>query len=76
MTKSHQLDLRGVACPMNFVKTKLFIDKLKAGELLTVLLDAGEPAENVTSSVKAEGHAICSFEQDTEGHCCLVICKA
>ena len=38
------LDLRGVACPMNFVKTRLFLDKIQEGDLVRVLLDGGEPA--------------------------------
>ena len=53
-----KLDLRGVACPMNFVKTRLKLDKMSTGELLEVLLDSGEPIESVTSSVISEGHLI------------------
>ena len=53
-----ELDLRGVACPMNFVKTRLFLDKISAGDLLAVTLDGGEPLESVTASVQSEGHAI------------------
>jgi TusA-related sulfurtransferase len=53
-----RLDLRGVACPMNFVKTKLKLDKMAAGALLEVLLDHGEAFESVTESVSAEGHRI------------------
>ena len=55
---THSLDLRGVACPLNFVKTKLCLDKLKDGESLMVVLDAGEPIESVYSSILAEGHAV------------------
>jgi len=51
-------DLRGVACPMNFVKTKMALSQLKAGQVLQVLLDDGEPMENVPRSVEAEGHRI------------------
>jgi len=76
IAQPHELDLRGVACPMNFVKTKLYLDKLEAGQFLTVLLDLGEPMENVISSVKAEGHIICSYELVQERHCSLVVCKA
>jgi sulfite reductase (ferredoxin) len=54
----HKLDLRGVACPMNFVKTKLFLDKIPGEDVLTVLLDEGEPVESVCSSVAAEGHHV------------------
>ncbi|MDP3509555.1 MAG: sulfurtransferase TusA family protein [Candidatus Melainabacteria bacterium] len=53
-----RLDLRGVACPMNFVKTRLKLDKMATGELLEVLLDSGEPIESVSSSVLSEGHLI------------------
>ena len=51
-------DYRGVACPMNFVKTKIDLATLKSGELLEVLLDDGEPIDNVPGSVKSEGHRI------------------
>lgn len=55
---SNLLDLLGVCCPMNFVRTKLAIDKIKAGERLEILLDDGEPIVNVTRSVKDEGHRV------------------
>jgi sulfite reductase (ferredoxin) len=51
-------DYRGVACPMNFVKTKIDLAILKSGDMLEVLLDDGEPIENVPGSVKMEGHKI------------------
>ncbi|MDG5815174.1 sulfurtransferase TusA family protein [Chitinispirillales bacterium ANBcel5] len=53
-----QKDFRGVACPMNFVKTKLALSALKSGQILSVLLDEGSPIENVPRSVSAEGHEI------------------
>ncbi len=69
------LDLRGVACPMNFVKTRLFLDKLATGDLVRVLLDGGEPVESVKNSVTADGHAIVSSRECSEGHFCLQIRK-
>ncbi len=51
-------DLRGVACPMNFVKTKMALSRLNTGQVLQVLLDDGEPVDNVPKSVEAEGHRI------------------
>lgn len=54
----YELDLRGVACPMNFVKTRLFLDKINAGDVLKVTLDAGEPLESVSASVVSEGHSL------------------
>ncbi len=58
-------DLRGVACPMNFVKTKLALEPLAPGERLKVLLDDGAPIQNVPRSVAGEGHKI--VEQTREG---------
>ncbi|OHD54645.1 MAG: hypothetical protein A2Y33_02375 [Spirochaetes bacterium GWF1_51_8] len=63
----HFKDLRGVACPMNFVKTKMELAKLKPGDILDILLDDGEPIANVPGSVKSEGHAVLSSEQ-TDGY--------
>lgn len=53
-----QLDLHGVACPMNFVRTKLALEAMETGELLEVILDEGDAMLNVPRSVKEEGHTI------------------
>jgi len=50
VTENHIVDLRGVACPLNFVKAKLELEKLQAGDILEVLLDEGEPARNAPAS--------------------------
>ena len=51
-------DLRGVACPLNYVKTKLKLEMMDAGERLEIWLDAGEPIKNVPMSLKNDGHVI------------------
>jgi len=67
-------DYRGVACPMNFVKVKLDLAKMKAGEQIKVLLDDGQPIENVPRSVAGEGHLV--RDQKSEGeHWSVVIEK-
>ncbi|HEX4966923.1 MAG TPA: sulfurtransferase TusA family protein, partial [Nitrospiraceae bacterium] len=38
-----ELDLRGVICPYNFVKTKLKLEAMAQGQILSVLLDDGDP---------------------------------
>jgi len=53
-------DFRGVACPMNFVKTKIELATLKSGELLEIWLDDGQPIQNVPGSVRNEGHEVVS----------------
>lgn len=72
---SYELDLRGVACPMNFVKTRLFLDKIQAGDILKVTLDAGEPVESVSSSIQSEGHTIEETVEIEADVFCLTIRK-
>lgn len=57
-------DYRGVACPMNFVKVKLDLAKMRSGDRVKVLLDDGQPIENVPRSVVAEGHKIVEQQQN------------
>lgn len=50
------LDLRGTPCPINFVRTKLKLAQMSAGEILEVWLDGGEPIEQVPHSLAMEGY--------------------
>jgi dissimilatory sulfite reductase (desulfoviridin) alpha/beta subunit len=52
------LDLRGVSCPMNFVKAKVAMEELPEGETIEFFLDEGEPLVNVTRSLKDEGYSV------------------
>jgi sulfite reductase (ferredoxin) len=56
-------DLRGVKCPLNFAQTKVQIAGMKPGETLEVILDDGEPIENVPGSVKLDGHIVLNQEK-------------
>ncbi len=58
LSVDESLDLHGVLCPLNFVKTKLALEEMEEGQILEVILDDGEPIRNVPRSVKAEGHKI------------------
>ncbi len=61
------LDLRGVKCPFNFVKTKLKLETMSPGQVLKVTLDPGEPIKNVPRSAQEEGHEILSVSERTDG---------
>lgn len=52
------LDLRGVPCPLSFVRTKLKLEQIPIGATLTVWLDPGEAIEQVPNSLSVEGHLI------------------
>ncbi|MEK6759658.1 MAG: sulfurtransferase TusA family protein [Deltaproteobacteria bacterium] len=62
--KEATLDLRGVMCPINFVKTKLKLEMMEAGEVLEVVLDSGDPIQNVPKSIKEEGHKIIEVKKE------------
>jgi len=52
------LDLSGVACPMNFVKTKIKLSSMPVGSQLDVILDDGAPIENVPLSLEEQGQKV------------------
>ena len=52
------LDLRGVECPLNFVKTKIQLDKMQFGEVLEIYLDPGEAIDSVVQGVKEDGYEV------------------
>lgn len=57
------IDLRGVSCPLNYVKTKLKLEEMGVGQVLEVLLNDGESIVNVPRSAKEDGHKILKIEQ-------------
>jgi len=61
-----QLDLRGTPCPLNFVRTKLRLERMMPGALLEVWLDPGEPIEQVPDSLRMEGYGIEQIEDRSE----------
>ena len=52
------LDLSGVPCPMNWVRTRLALEEMTPGERLEVRLDRGEPLESVPASAREDGHEV------------------
>ena len=63
-----KIDLRGVLCPINFVKTKLKLEMMDDGQVLEIILDDGEPMRNVPRSIKEEGHKVVGVEQIDDGY--------
>jgi len=69
------IDLKGVKCPMNFVKAKIEMSKLESGEEIGFLLDDGAPILNVPRSLEGEGHEILSIDDNYEGYNLLRVKK-
>ena len=73
--KTHKIDLCGVKCPLNFVKAKLEIEKIKIGEVLEVILDDGEPLRNVPASFAEQGQEVLDVIKIGEKFCVKVLRK-
>ena len=52
---------------MNYVRTKLRLERMERGDLLDVRLDAGEGVMNVPRSAQADGHAVLAVEEQPDG---------
>lgn len=63
MTAPRVLDLRPFACPLTYVKTRIALERIAAGERLELWLARGEPVESVPRSAAEEGHRVVSVER-------------
>jgi tRNA 2-thiouridine synthesizing protein A len=54
----HTLDVTGLRCPMTWVRTKLALERLAAGETLEVRVPPGEAVESVPRSAREAGHDV------------------
>ena len=72
---SNFMDLRGVACPMNFVKAKLRMEMMELGETLELLLDDGRPIKNVPDSFRDEGQKVTEMTDIDNEHWLIKIVK-
>lgn len=52
------LDLRGVLCPSNAVRSRLVLSSLPDGFHIKIALDDGAPIENVPQALVADGHNV------------------
>lgn len=66
------LDLRGTPCPLNFVRTKLQLEKMNPGDRLEVWLDPGEPQEQVPDSLAMAGYDLAKSDIN-DGYFTLLI---
>ncbi|MFQ6043075.1 MAG: sulfurtransferase TusA family protein, partial [Candidatus Poribacteria bacterium] len=66
------MDLRGVKCPINYVKAKLELEGMRIGEVLEIFLDDGEPIQNVPPSLSNDGQDVKLIEKSGEFYRLLV----
>ncbi|NNG05769.1 MAG: sulfurtransferase TusA family protein [Inquilinus sp.] len=61
------LDISEELCPFTFVRTKLLLEKMRPGEIVEVMLRAGEPLENVPRAAVEQGHEVLDLEPAEDG---------
>lgn len=61
------LDITLDVCPLTFVKTKLLLERMRAGQTAEIRLKGAEPLENVPRSVREHGHEVVSLTPDANG---------
>lgn len=57
------IDLSTFGCPLHYIKARNELRKFTAGEVIDFLFTAGEPSEQVSSSLASEGHEILESEE-------------
>lgn len=69
------VDITDVVCPVTFVKTKVALEELDDGQILSVHMNDGEPVQNVPRSVNEEGHQILKLIDNEDGTYDLIVKK-
>jgi TusA-related sulfurtransferase len=62
------IDITGEVCPMTFVRTKLRLERMRSGEVLSVRLRGEEPLRNVPKAARDEGHIILGIITEGSDH--------
>ncbi len=54
----YSLDITNDICPITMVKTKLLLEDMPVGEIVTIRLNSGEPLDNVPRTLRDQGHEV------------------
>lgn len=71
-TITRAVDIRSQVCPMTWVRVKLALEQIAAGEVLEVLLLGDEPLRNIPRSARYEGHEVLEPLPEGDGHRLLI----
>jgi len=69
------VDVTNLKCPTTFIKVKIFLDSLEIGQILEVLLNEGEPIQNIPRTLEGEGHTILEKLDNKNGTYTLFVKK-
>ncbi|MEO1091669.1 MAG: sulfurtransferase TusA family protein [Pseudomonadota bacterium] len=71
----YTLDISAYVCPMTFVKTKLTLEELEIGDLLTIRMRGFEPTQNVPRGLRDHGQTIVGERKLDDGGYEVVVRK-
>ena len=66
LLSDNYLDLRGIVCPVNFVRCCLALENLSSDDILKVDLDLGESETSVIDGLKEKGYNVNIFNKDSK----------
>lgn len=75
-THDKAIDITAETCPMTFVRTRLALDAMAAGQVLLVRLRGEDPRANVPRAAADQGHDLLDMFDMPDGSAILVIRKA
>ncbi|HTQ70155.1 MAG TPA: sulfurtransferase TusA family protein [Acidocella sp.] len=70
------IDITAETCPMTYVRTRLALDVMAAGQILLVKLKGADPLRNVPRAAADQGHELLDLLAQPDGTHVLVIQKA
>jgi TusA-related sulfurtransferase len=70
-----ELDLKGEVCPYTFVKSKLAIEEMLAGQVLRIIVDYEPATKNVPRSMENEGNEVLDIDKLNESDWQIVVRK-
>jgi TusA-related sulfurtransferase len=70
------IDITDEICPMTYVRTRLALDRLSPGQILSVTLRGEEPLRNVPLTAARQGHTVLSQSEGRDGNTTFLIRRA
>ena len=66
ISNDNYLDLRGLVCPVNFVKCCLALENISSNEVLKVDVDLGESESSLIDGLQEKGYIIKVLNKDSK----------
>lgn len=63
ITPDRSINIKGLVCPMTFVKAKLAIEDMEPGQVLEITLDYEEASRSIPKSMEDHGHKVLKLEK-------------